>query len=182
MITLALDDAAFQNLQNLLANSPRVFKKAAESAARKSTAPLKRAVVDEVTRKYFITPAKFKREMSVKYSNAAIILKVSGPLHTLSSFFLKPKKRPKKRMHGLHGAVKRTGGIKFFPTGFLLYDNTPFMRTGKGKKDIEPIYGPAYSQIAKQTDNIMPAMTLTKEKFLKNLNHEVLFRLGAFKK
>lgn len=182
MIDISVEDNAIIEAEKLLAAFPGTFKKAVNTAAKKSAAPFKQAAVDETSKKYFINTNKFKREIKTIFYNNSIHFFMRGPRHSLGSFLISPSKRPKKRMRGLWGAVKKSGGLKFFPSGFLLRNNLPVMRVGKRKKDIRAIYGPAYSQIMKQPDNILPVMEITKEKFLKNLNHEVLFRLGALKK
>lgn len=182
MINISVDGKELENAKILLAKFPAAFAKSAESAAKKSAGPFRQAAVNETSKNYFISPAKFKREIKAHYRNGTLSLFVHGPRHTLGSFMISPSKRPRKRMQGLHGAVKKHGGLKFFPTGFLLRNNLPFLRDKPGKKGIRAIYGPSYAQIMKQPDNILPVLELTKEKFLKNLNHEVLFRIGAFKK
>lgn len=165
-----------------LSGSPKALKSALRRAAKRSGTFMRRAMVESTTREYYIKPGKVRSALYINYTQDALNIFVrSGRWPTLASYYLTPRKRPKGRQRGIYGAVKR-GGIKHIPHGFLLRDNLPFIRVGRGKKDIEAVYSPSVSQIVRNPENLEEISEQTRAAFVKNFNHEVLYELGAFKK
>lgn len=181
MIEIQIDSSAIEKGIRQLSQMPIALKAALNKAAKRAGTSIKNLMTERATQNYFIKSSKVRQHITMRYSQEKLEIFADARKRLLSSYYLSPRKRPKTRQHGLYGAVKRTGGSKFIPRGFLLKDNLPFHRIGKARDAIEPVYSPSIAQIVGHPEDLKQVAEYTKESFIKNFNHEVAYRLGRFK-
>lgn len=186
-ISVEIDNGLLERAQKQL--SEKIFFAAVRASAKRAGTLLQQEISEETARDYFISKSDVKKALELRYGPSttgiySLNLWASSKQLSLARYEISPRKRPNTRMHGLYAGVMRKGGMKLIPRGFLLRDNQPWIReSGTEKwKVIKPLRGPSIASIARNPDNLSDVMEKTKETFSKRFQHEVLYRLGVFKK
>lgn len=186
-ISVEIDNRLLERAQRQL--SEKMFFAAVRASAKRAGTLLQQEISEETARDYFISKSDVKKSLELRYGQTttgiySLNLFASSKQLSLARYEISPRKRPNTRMHGLYAGVMRKGGMKLIPRGFLLRDNQPWIReSGTEKwKVIKPLRGPSIASIARNPDNLSDVMEKTKETFSKRFQHEVLYRLGVFKK
>lgn len=187
MLDVSLDEKLLERAQKKL--SGKILDAALNKAASRALTGLKNEIAEVTSRDYYLDKSVIKKNLFTQISRspgngAAMKISASSRELALARYEISPRKRPDTRMHGLYAGVKRQGGLKLISRGFLLKDNLAWIRTGRGGKweNIEPLTGPSIASIARNPDNLPEVVENAKKSFAKNFQHEVLYRLGVFKK
>lgn len=186
ILDIAIDEKLITRAQKKLES--KAVQTAMNQAAKRAVTHLMDEVAYATSQDYYLKKNFIKNFLAPRVDNnnngVSLRLLASSKKLPLSRYEISPRKRPNTRMHGLYAGVMRKGGMKLIPRGFLLRDNQPWIReSGTEKwKVIKPLRGPSIASIARNPDNLSDVMEKTKETFAKRFQHEVLYRLGVFKK
>lgn len=186
VLDISIDEKLIERAQKQLAS--KAFQAAMNQAAKRAMTHLTNEVADVTSRDYYLEKSFVKKSLfpHVKQDNNGVSMRLSArnKMLSLSRYEISPRKRPSTRMHGLYAGIMRKGGLKLIERGFLLRDNKPWIReSGTGKWDgIKPLKGPSVASIAKNPENLPGAVEKMQETFAKRFQHEVMYRLGVFKK
>lgn len=172
-----------ESAQKLLSHIPGGVQRALASSLNRVIEGVRTDLAREGKEKYYAKSSDIRKSFHVKKTTSAdlqAILMSRGKRLNLREYFISPKV-PKKNMHGLQAAVKRDG-VKNISQAFLIKRGSSYkayLRTGRGRMDIEPITSPAIPQILKNPEIIKFVEEKASERFDKRMQHEVSRILGT---
>lgn len=200
LFKFSINEAEIKDAEKKFGHSKHLVDYCIVRAMDRAVTPLMNEIAEKTSRTYLITKQRVKRGLRANTYGGnygrGVLLYASADKPLASSYEISPRKRPYSRMHGLYVGIKRQGGLKLIPNAFLLKDNLPMLRRkGSGKewkyegyylyntwKGLHYVYGPSIAGIAKNPENLPEALEKAQETFAKRFQHEVLYRLGVFKK
>lgn len=183
MLDIKLDSQNLERAQKLLSGIPGGYKRAVNSALRRTLTQMKTQAAKLTREKYYLKAGEINKTLSVSVSAMTGRITSRGKKLPISDYYISPKTRV-KNMKGLRAAVKRDG-IKFINKAFLVRlggagKYYPYVRVGKARWDIRRIMSPAVPQAMGNPEIISELEEFAGEKFNERLDHEVMRIIGAY--
>ena len=192
MIILDIDYKQIDDAKKLLKNIPFALARAKKMAARAALEAMRAEAVRQAQEIYAVKGAAVRKAIHLVPTQG--IFKVTGRRIGTENFYMTPRKPPKLRRNwkGLNVMVKREGGVKRVPKGFLLnVDNggkaLPFIRTGAGRwAGLKRLMSPAVPQMIENYDVMEPVLERGEQVFMNQFNYwidktfeEIWYRYGV---
>lgn len=187
MITIELDAQAIEKASQQISLFPKLYPRAAKLAYTRALQAMRIEMSRKTSELYYVRSSEVKQDTRIKSTG----LLVFGFRRRLMDYKLTPTQIPKGRQHGLYGAVKRAGGLKRIPSGFLMYSHLTgynleaYVRYAPGRgnhwRGIFPLIGPSFAQIVKNPEVIDATLKRGQEVFNERMKHEMLREMGAVK-
>lgn len=178
------DTERLERASRQVANLTQIYPKAARKVQGKVLKAVRRRLAEKTSELNYVTVRQIEGSMEI-FGGA---IRLRDRRHNLKTYMARLIKSPGRRAQGLMGAVKRAGGLKHIPHGFLVNlggNVLAFERHGYSKsgswRNVEKLYAPAYAQIVLDKEVVDAGIKRGEEVFNENMRLEIMKELRAIK-
>jgi hypothetical protein len=184
MIDITLENYAV--VQKLLKDQPKKVNLVLSRAINRAATTAKAAMSKKVREVYVVSAAEVKKSIIITRATASrpfAIVKSTGKKISLAKFRTSPTQpRPKNPPSAYKVQIKKSGGLKAVPRGFLINVKGSvgfFQRVGASRFPITRLMGPSVPQMIGQKSVIDWVETQARNMLNTRIQHELEQVLGA---
>ena len=178
IVAISFDYSVLTRVGVFLGTADVKVKQAVSNAVNRALEHFKTIEVKETARKYYVKQKDIRSSIMLKKSHGGSMhgtLISRGHRKSLTKYATKPGLPPVKKGTFM-GAVKKEGGLKKIPKGFLIPHSSGIravIRERAGKDGLAFLTSPSVPQLMKNQSTVFAAEREAREVFKKRFDHEL---------